>query len=78
MTGCLTKHSHQMAEFADRYPDFHFQINMKGVTSGYISLADAMIGVIRSVHPTMSLPDNMPAIKGNHGGSALSSVKYST
>jgi hypothetical protein len=57
-----------MAEFAERYPDFHFQINMKGVASasGYISLTDAMVGVIRSVHPTLALPlDNLPAIRGN-------------
>ncbi|ELR20016.1 transcriptional regulator, SARP family protein [Acanthamoeba castellanii str. Neff] len=56
-----------MAEFAERYPDFHFQINMKGVASasGYISLTDAMVGVIRSVHPTLTLPlDNLPAIRG--------------
>jgi hypothetical protein len=53
-----------MAEFAERYPDFYFQINMKGVASGYISLTDAMIGVIRSVHPTLALPDSLPAIRG--------------
>ncbi len=35
-----------VVEFGSLYPEFHFMINMKGVSSGYITITDAMIGTV--------------------------------
>jgi hypothetical protein len=41
-----------------QYPDAHFFLDLKGVSTQPLSTADAMAHVIRACHPTAKLPDS--------------------
>eukprot|EP01122_Echinamoeba_exundans_P011805 TRINITY_DN4818_c0_g1_i1.p1 TRINITY_DN4818_c0_g1~~TRINITY_DN4818_c0_g1_i1.p1 ORF type:complete len:1288 (+),score=282.63 TRINITY_DN4818_c0_g1_i1:108-3971(+) len=46
------------------FPDRHLLIDLKGVSSRYISVEEARIGVIRVVYPLLKMPDSAVEIRG--------------
>lgn len=46
------------------FPDRHLLIDLKGVSSRYISVEEARIGVIRVVYPLLKMPESAAEIRG--------------
>jgi hypothetical protein len=46
------------------FPDRHLLIDMKGVSSRYITVEEARIGVIRVVYPLLKMPESAVEIRG--------------